>query len=1203
VRSHFSFLDSTLSVPAIIALARQHGLASIAVCDRGNLHAAVEFTVAARAAGLHPVLGAEVQCRHQPLRLFVENQTGYANLCRILSAGADTARGALASAAETRRPEVPAPEDPGDPDAVERAPVSRRPLPEFNPAGHATEGLLAVSADPAIAPSFPGRFYRAIDTPNALRRYAPHPGDPPAVPVVTVQYAAPADRWKFDIVQSIRTLTLLRQPHPAKVIGGQRHFRSPRELESLFGRRPELLAHLDELAARCQFSFALGQLQFPDFHPPGGRTPRAFLRHLVERGLAARYPAHRTAALRPQLDAELAMIAAVGYEPYFLVVWELLGRCRAQGIEWITRGSAADSLVCYCLGISGVCPIRFDLYFRRFLNQERMALNKLPDIDIDFPHDRKDDVLDLLFDRYGPVHCAVVGGFSTFQARSAFAEVAKVLGVADRDVRRFTQHFPWSFGGHGLAVPTPTPQVRPPPAPDGRLVQLLRASPECRDLPLDEEPYRSALAMAEVLDGAPRYAKMHPCGVVLAHQPIHDLTPTFVSHKGYPTTHFDMDAVEAVGLVKLDILAQGGLAVMRDVQAAVAQRGLALDLDRLAILVLPAPTPAPAASETRTAAASVSAPNSALQAARPSCQPDLDSSADPESPRLLVPLRVDPADRPASAEPPLEKDLNDPAVWDLIAGGQARAVHHIESPAMTSLCRMTQVRDIDTLVALVSVIRPGAANEDKKREFTRRYQRLSPVHYPHPSLEHCLRGTFGLVVYEEHILQICEAFAGLPGGRADVLRRALVKDRWAVVAEIAPEFAACARNLGRTEDEIARVWALVIGFHGYAFCKAHSAAYGVEAYQSAWLKLHFPAEFMAAVLSNGKGFYRPFVYVLECHRLGIPLVPPCINDPGPGFHVVPAIAAPAPATPSSVSPMDRPPSPSSPALSLRRERVPAGRVREDGSGSPSAADRPESLPASAPRMPLAIRVPVAAIASITRATQDRLLAEHARCPFESLADFFVRVHPAIEEAETLARAGAFDTFGNSRCRQFWEIQQLHARFGSDRTRNQSWLLPPTGLIADPAVATPASPAATPTGLPGLDLTEPGRLQRLQWELELLGFPASGHPLELYPDIAWATYCPVNRLHLYSGREVTLCGLVIEDRVHHQTTGEPMKFLTLADWTGMIETELFAQTYKTYGLATVRYPVLEVTGRVEPFENGRGHTLRVLHAGKPRSASR
>ena len=205
----------------------------------------------------------------------------------------------------------------------------------------------------------------------------------------------------------------------------------------------------------------------------------------------------------------------------------------------------------------------------------------------------------------------------------------------------------------------------------------------------------------------------------------------------------------------------------------------------------------------------------------------------------------------------------------MIAGGGARAVHHIESPAMTGLCRMCNVREIDGLVAIVSVIRPGAANEGKKLAFTRRYQGMEPITYPHPSLETCLRSTYGLVVYEEHILQLSEAFAGLNPGRADVLRRALNKQNRPMIEKIQVEFFQSARRAAIRRRRSTKCGDLVTGFAGYAFCKAHSTAYGVEAYQSAWLKKYYPVEFMAAVLSNGKGFYHPLVYVLECHRLGI----------------------------------------------------------------------------------------------------------------------------------------------------------------------------------------------------------------------------------------------------------------------------------------------------------------------------------------------
>ncbi|MGA3181629.1 MAG: DNA polymerase IV [Verrucomicrobiota bacterium] len=1027
VHSHYSFLDSTLSPAAIVELAKCHGLPAVALTDTGNLHGAVEFTLSAKQAGVKPVLGVEISLDQKPLLLYVESTPGYRNLNRLLSrhAEATAARGDEASVA-----------------GRQRGSYHRRELDGL------TEGLIAVSADAPLAELFPGRFYGLVTGGQNAS---------PAVACPAVRYAIPQDRQKYDILQSIRTLTLLRQPHPEKHRGGRFHFRAPAEMAAACQEHPDWLRHAREIAERCHFELPFGLPQFPAFTPPDGSPPHEFLRRLVLQSLPERYGA-RAPRFQRQVLEELSIIQEVSYEEYFLITWDFLQDCRRRGLDWITRGSAADSLVCYCLGISGVCPIRFDLYFRRFLNKDRMALHKLPDIDIDFAHDRKDDVVNLIFQKYGREHCAVVGGFSTFQARSAFAEVAKVLGMAERQVCNFTDHFPWSFGGGWVPA-------QHTPSGGARLIEILRASPENRDLPLDEEPCRTALQMAEFLDGVPRHPKMHPCGLVLSRQPILELTPTFLSNKGCPATHFDMDAVEAVGLVKMDILAQGGLAVMRDVKVMLAARGIAVDLEHCL-------------------------------------------ARDKADGRLLL-------GNPQAPEP-----WQDPQVWEMIADGGARAVHHIESPAMTSLCRMCDVREIDGLIAIVSVIRPGAANEGKKLAFTRRYQGLEPVTYPHPSLEPCLRSTFGLVVYEEHILQLCEAFAGLNPGWADVLRRALNKQNHPVIEKIRGEFFQSALARGHSPEKTAEVWALVAGFAGYAFCKAHSAAYGVEAYQSAWLKRHFPVEFMAAVLSNGKGFYHPIVYVLECHRLGIQLLPPSINQPGPLFQ-------------------------------------PAGR---------------------------SIRVPVRAVKGLTARTGERILAERGRRPFSSLADFHRRVAAAPDEMESLLRVGAFDEFGRTCAAQFWECQFLQRAFAAADASRQGLLLPPPGLDR----------------LPEVPLAEPTRRERLESENELLGFPASGHPLELHDHIAWHTYCPVSRLGGHVGEEVVTCGLVVEQRTHHQITGEPMKFLTLADWTGMVETELFAQTHRSYGLATVRYPVLEITAKVEPYENGRGYSLRVLRAGKPRS---
>ncbi len=982
-KSGYSFLDSLLKPADIVRLAAAHGCRAAAITDP-NLHGAVEFYLAAKEVGIQPLIGAELIVAGEGRRIaYVRNADGYANLCRILSDGplAQTARG-----------------------------KARETLDDFGGCKVITPAFLAEHTEGLI-----------IRKPELLPE---------------VRYTAPGDKAMFAVLQSIRTLSLLDMRTPAKR-RGHFHFPTPGECDAWFGSEPgrAALRDAEDIADCCNFAFELGGLRFPRYTPPDGSSARAFLRRLTLEGAKRRYgqrPRSERRRVMNQIEEELGIVAEVGYEEYFLLTWDILQDCRAHGIEWITRGSAADSLVCYCLGISDVCPVRFELYFRRFLNRDRMVLNKLPDIDVDFAYDRKDDVVDLIFDRYGP-HAAVVGGFNTFQGRSAFADIAKVMGVSEWQIRRMTEHLP-----HASA----------------RAVAVAAAeSQECRDIDYTEDPYSIALRLAERLDGFPRHPKMHPCGVVLSRRPVMELSPVFQSAKSYPTTHFDMDSVEAIGLVKMDILAQAGLAVMRDARRALEARGIAVDL------------------------------------------------------RGLEPW-------------------DDANVWRMIAAGEARGVHHIESPAMTSLERMVNVNNIDDLIAIVSVIRPGAANTMRKVHFARRAQGLESVDYAHPSLEPVLRSTYGVVAYEEHVLQICEAFAGMSAGRADLLRRALVKNDAARALELRAEFMDAARRFGRTEDEIACVWDLLFGFKGYAFCRAHSTAYGVEAYEAAWLKRYHPAEFLACVLTHGRGFYNKLVYSIECRRLGIGFLSPDVNRSSGQFKVE------------------------------RHEPQDSATVR---------AAKVSAMPH--------IRVPLAQIKGLSDALLDRIAA---RRPLASLREFYLRCRPSSAEMDALLRSGALDGFGPARTAQFWEYCELA----------QSVSAVEHGLFDC------AEGARRGGTVSEGHLREPSRLDRLKSEMELLGFTISGHPLDLFPNVNWMSYCPIRDLHRYSRQRVTVCGMIIADRLHRQNDGQPMKFISICDYTGILECELFAKAYKRFGIQTIRHPVVEIEGVVQPFDNDNGHTLDV-----------
>jgi error-prone DNA polymerase len=765
--SYYSLLDGTMPPEQVAEAAHASGMTAAALVDRDTLAGAVRFYKKAAALGLHAVIGATVTLPDKSrLALLVENGRGYRNLCRLITAGAtdetlgEYSEGLICLA--------------GPQSGVGRA-IRRNESPE--PLLKKLEGWYGRNLALEIAPHNDDdlRLARLFTELSRKRRI-------PLATAVETHYLSAEDRLRYDILQSMRTLTLLNQRHEEKLPAGRHHWHTEEEMARYFGALPQAMANTARIAERCRFDFELGDIQFPKF-PCADAV--ALLRAKVKAGVERRYGLEPEARVWERVEREMGIIEEVGYAEYFLVFADIVEWCGRQGIWTLARGSAAGSLVCYLLGISNVCPFRFGLCFERFLNRERMQFAKLADIDLDLPWDRRDEVIQYVFDHYGREHVAMIGAVHTFQGRSAVAEIAKVYGIAEREARKFTEHLPWHRGDAAAAV---------------------GETPECSHLPVSEEPYKTVLAMAGSLDGIPRHFAMHPCGLVVSGGVIADRMPLFESSKGLMTTHYAMDDVEELGLLKLDLLGQAGLSVLRDTLENMEENGRErVQLERL--------------------------------------------------------------------------DWEDSRTWDTIAGGRARGVFHIESPAMTSLLVMTNCRDMDCLTAVESIIRPGAANEGKKRAYARRRQGLEPVTFAHPSLEPLLAGTYGLMAFEEHILLVANGFAGMPWGRADLLRRALVKNRDRERIEaLGQEFREAAQGLGRTEEETERVWGMLREFAGYMFNKAHSAAYAVEAYTGAWLKTRYPVEFLAAVLTSRRGFYSPLLYVLEALRNGARFLPPDLHE-------------------------------------------------------------------------------------------------------------------------------------------------------------------------------------------------------------------------------------------------------------------------------------------------------------------------------------
>ncbi len=535
------------------------------------------------------------------------------------------------------------------------------------------------------------------------------------------------------------------------------------------------------IADRCRWRIPLGRVVPPRMTD---RTD-AFeqLRALAYAGAARRYGTVAPVT-RDRLEHELAIIGMKGFADYFLVVHDIV----AHGPTHCGRGSVANSVVSYCLGITHVEPLGAGLLFERFLNPAR---TDPPDIDLDFPWDERDRVLAYVFRRYPFPRAAMVANHNCFRLRGALREVAKVHGRPAGEIREVTRRIPWYHEGEPLD-------------------SLLATHPNFQGLDLPKA-WQGFAREAEPLVGVPRHLSLHPGGVVIVPTALTDHVPLERAVKKLdgapeltvPVIQFEKDGAEDAGLVKIDLLGNRSLAVIRD----------------------------------------------AISAVRENTGRQIDYTS--------------------------QEAGDDPATKALFRTGQTMGVFYTESPASRQLCAKSRADSFELLVLNTSIIRPAS------NRFIRQYlSRLhgEPYEPLHPVLRDTLAETFGIMVYQEDVVHVCQAYAGMSLADADGLRKSLQKKRPAkLLASYAQEFLRGARSLGRDDAVTEQVWQMVMSFSGYSFCKGHSASYIQVAQQACYLRANYPAEFMAAVLANGGGFYHPFAYVAEARRMGITILPPDVN--------------------------------------------------------------------------------------------------------------------------------------------------------------------------------------------------------------------------------------------------------------------------------------------------------------------------------------
>jgi len=493
----------------------------------------------------------------------------------------------------------------------------------------------------------------------------------PRVATNPVYFLQPEEHLHHRVVNAIRTGQLLTTVVPPEITSPEAWFKSTAEMYKLFPDYPEFLQATLEIADRCNLELELGNLILPDFPIPAGETFDSYLCKLCVAGAGRQYGSKIEKAFS-RLIKELKIIEKKKLAPYFLLVWSIVQEARRRGIPAVARGSAASSIVTYCLGISCVCPLRWELYFERFLNEQRVDC---PDIDIDICGARRDELLDYVYERWGSEHVAMIGSFVTMQARMAIREVAKVFGISPDEVNQFSKRLP-----HTSVA---------------KIMEAVRTLPECQDLPIDDEPWKTILQIALHLDGAPRHTSIHPCGTVISALPLTNLVPLERSTKGIVVTQYEMNAIEALGLIKMDLLGQRGFTTM------------SLALDNI---------------EKKTKAKNEPAKKVAPDGATP-CPTarNIDFSAIPE---------------------------DDPETCDVIAAGRTLGIFQIESPAMRGLLAAMNARTLEEIATALALIRPGAAEFGSKELFLKRLRNEEKVQYAHPDLEPVLKDTQGVCVFQ-----------------------------------------------------------------------------------------------------------------------------------------------------------------------------------------------------------------------------------------------------------------------------------------------------------------------------------------------------------------------------------------------------------------------------------------------------------------------
>ncbi len=1099
VHSQYSLLDGAVKVKDLVKRVAAAGMPAVAVTDHGNMFGAITLYKAAKEAGVQPILGCELdvarlssggQGHHVPL--LASSAEGYKNLVWLVSRG-----------------------------HVKGAPITVEEIASRSKGLVGMTGCMGGLVSQAILEEGEGRGREVLATlrdalePGALYVELQDHGLPeqsilneilvrlandlelPLVATNDVHYAERSDAEAHLYLSCIKTGRSLEEAKERHHGSSEMYLKSPDEMAQLFSSYPRAVSATLEIAERCRMSLKLGEPMLPSFVVPAGYDTESYFRHVAREGLERRLQELEVWGKHPDRDAyrtrlalELDVIAKMNFAGYFLIVWDFIRYAKETGVPvGPGRGSGAGSIVAYSMRITDLDPIPYNLLFERFLNPERVSM---PDFDIDFCMDKRDLVIAYVQRKYGETSVGQIATFAELKSKSVVKDVARCMGITPTEAQQIANLIP-----------------RKTPAETYTIAESLEVEPKLKALYEKDARIKELLDQARKLEGLTRHAGKHAAGIVISEGPLWDHVPVFKAEARSAgkwaepkdakpdtsalVTQYYKDDVEQAGLVKFDFL---GLKTLTVLDVAVR-----------------------------------------LVNARP------DFVADGKTLDLAsIGKTLDLARIP----------MDDAATYKLLASGETKGVFQLESSGMQQLFKDLRPDGFEDVIAAVALYRPGPLGSGMVEDFVNRKHGRAAIASLHPLVDELLAPTYGVIVYQEQVMQIAQKLAGYTLGAADLLRRAMGKKKPEEMAKQKNAFVEGAKNNGVVEAEAERIFALLEYFAGYGFNKSHSAAYALITYQTAWLKAHYPVELLCAILTSDKDRIEKVVRTIaDARAMGVTVLPPDVNESDTDFKVVYT----------------------NPAGDKKLRRGAKG--QDDPFG-------PE------------IRFGLGAVRGLGGAALEAVFEARQGGPFRDLFDLASRVDAKRVNKgvfEALVQCGAFDSTleerGVSRARGFASVDIALERSRSasrDRAAGQTTLF---GLFD----AAPQQASSAPTAGDYVECEPWDRRELLVRERQSLGFYVSGHPLERYlKGAAGLGRLGASPIAECAGMDdwapIKIAGMVegYRERIFKDGGGK-VAFFDLEDLTGRVNVKLRARDIELYApVLAAGEPVL-VSGKVSFPQRG------------------